>query len=314
MAYRKKCTQCLRSFALVIRSSPIVPRRVLFQRIPTISVKTSPLPPLLLLLILVVSAVYAPIVRELVRDWARDPNYSHGFLVPLISAFLLWRQRREFSRLTPDASNLGLVGILVAAALLVIGSAAAEVFTQRVSLLILFGSLVLFLGGTSRLRKVAFPLSFLLLAIPLPYILYYSLTAPMQALAARVAVLGLGWVGVPALAQGNIIHLPETSLEVAEACSGIRSLYAFLALGALLAHSMSIPLWGKLLVFLSTIPVSIAANAVRVWGSGISAYLVGPRAVEGTAHEVFGIVVFGGAILVFLLVRKGVRVLWPSAS
>jgi exosortase len=115
-------------------------------------------------------------------------------------------------------------------------------------------------------------------------------------------------------AQGNIIHLPETSLEVAEACSGIRSLYAFLALGALMAYSMSIPFWGKLLVFLSTIPLSIAANAVRVWGSGIGAHLFGPKAVQGTVHELFGVVIFAGAILVFLTVRKGARVLWPSAS
>ncbi|HET9233670.1 MAG TPA: archaeosortase/exosortase family protein, partial [Candidatus Eisenbacteria bacterium] len=91
-------------------------------------------------------------------------------------------------------------------------------------------------------------------------------------------------------------------------------LYAFLALGALLANSMPIPFWGRVLVFLSTIPLSIAANAFRVWSSGIGAYLVGPQAVQGTVHELFGIIVFAGAILFFLMVRKGARVLWPSAS
>ena len=275
---------------------------------------TWPVSPLLLLLLLVVAAVYTPVLGQLARDWFHDPNYSHGVLVPVISLFLLWRGRKEFRTLPLKPVNLAVVGVLGAAFLLVMGVAGAEVFTQRISFVLLLASLVLFLSGRAWFKKAAFPLAFLLLAIPLPYILYYSITAPMQAWAARVAVIGLGWVGVPALAQGNIIHLPETSLEVAEACSGIRSLYAFLALGALLARSMSIPFWGRLLVFLSTIPVSIAANAVRVWGSGVSAHLAGPKAVQGTVHELFGVLIFGGAILVFLLVRRGVRVLWHSAS
>ena len=273
-----------------------------------------PVSPWFLLLVLVVAAVYAPVLAELARDWVHDPNYSHGILVPVISGFLLWRSRKDFRALPLAPQNAGLIGIMASALLLVVGVAGAEVFTQRVSFVLLLASLVLFFAGRAWLKKAAFPLAFLLLAIPLPYLVYYSLTAPMQALAAKAAVMGLGWVGVPAMAQGNIIHLPETSLEVAEACSGIRSLYAFLALGALLARSMSIPFWGKVIVFLSTIPLSIAANAVRVWGSGVSAHLAGPRAVEGTVHELFGVVIFAGAILVFLLVRKGARVLWPSAT
>lgn len=273
-----------------------------------------PVSPWLLLLVLVVAAVYAPVLAQLAGDWLHDPNYSHGLLVPVVSGFLLWRSRKGFRAIPPVPMNAGLLGVLAAAVLLVVGAAGAEVFTQRVSFVLLLASLVLFLAGRGWLKKAAFPLAFLLLAIPLPYLVYYSLTAPMQALAAHAAVTGLGWVGVPAVAQGNIIHLPETSLEVAEACSGIRSLYAFLALGALFAHSMSIPMWGKLIVFFSTIPLSIAANAVRVWGSGISAHLAGPKAVEGTVHEVFGLIIFAGAILVFLLIRKGVRVLWPSAT
>ena len=273
-----------------------------------------PVSPLFLLLVVVVAAVYAPVVAQLAGDWFHDPNYSHGVLVPLISGFLLWRARKDFRSLPLAPTSLGLVGVVGAGFLLVAGVAGAEVFTQRMSLVLLLASLVLYLAGPAWFKKAAFPLAFLLLAIPLPYLVYYGLTAPMQAWAAKVAVTGLGWVGVPAVAQGNIIHLPETSLEVAEACSGIRSLYAFLALGALMAHSMSIPFWGKTLVFLSTIPLSIAANAVRVWGSGVSAHLAGPKAVEGTVHELFGLIIFAVAILVFLMVRKGVRLLWPSAS
>jgi exosortase len=259
------------------------------------------------------SLFYAPVLVELARDWLRDPNYSHGFLIPVISGFLVWQRRRALAALPPRPTLWGLVGVLAAAGLLVLGAAGAEVFTQRVSWVLLLASVVLFLAGWPWLRKTAFPIGFLLFAVPMPYVLYYSLTGPMQGFAARCAIAGLRGVGVPAVAQGNIIHLPETSLEVAEACSGIRSLYAFLALGALLARSLPIPWWGRALVFLATIPLSVAGNAVRVWGTGIGTYTIGPSAAEGTLHELFGLIIFGSALGVLVLVRKGARVLWSSA-
>jgi exosortase len=261
---------------------------------------------------LAIAAVYAPVLAELVRDWARDPNYSHGFLVPVVSAVLLWQRRTELAALPARPSWWGLVGILGSLALLVLGTAGAEVFTQRVSLVTLLASLVLFLSGWPRLRRTAFPLAFLLLAIPLPYVVYYGLTQPLQGVAARAAVAGLNLVGILTVREGNIIHLPGTSLEVAEACSGIRSLYAFLALGALLARSLPVPGWARWLVFAATIPLSVVGNALRVWGTGVAAHLAGPAAAEGTVHEMFGLFVFAIALVVLALVGKGARSLWSS--
>jgi exosortase len=263
-------------------------------------------------LLAVVGAVYASVLVGLVRDWIHDPNYSHGFLIPVVSTFLLWKGRAARRALPRAPSNWGLVGILLALGLLVLGSAGAEVFTQRVSFVLLVASLVCFLLGWGWLRAVAFPICLLLLAIPLPYLIYYSLTGPMQSFAAKCAVAGLKLIGVPAIGAGNVIHLQGTSLEVAEACSGIRSLYAFLALGALLAYSMTIPVWGRILVFLMTIPLSVAANAFRVWASGVGAALIGPQATRGIVHELFGLIVFATALGVLLLCRQGARKLWPS--
>jgi exosortase len=260
----------------------------------------------------VVTFAYGSVLLELVRDWLHDPNYSHGLLIPGVSAFLIWKDRRHLGSLPRSPSNLGVLGILLAACMLILGAAAAEVFTQRVSLIVLLAAIVLFVLGWRSLERLAFPLALLLLAIPLPYLLYYSLTGPLQAYAARCAVFGLDLVGVPAFAQGNVIHLSGASLEVAEACSGVRSLYALLALGALLAHSMTIPVWGRTLVFLMTIPLSIVTNAFRVWASGLGAHFIGPRATEGTVHELFGLIVFATALGLFLLVRRGARNLWPS--
>ncbi len=259
------------------------------------------------------AVVYAPVAAELVRDWNRDANYSHGFLVPFISVYLIWQRRAELAHtpLRPAASGIAL--LLVAGGLLVLGVAGAEVFTQRVSLVAALAGAVWFLAGGVWLRKLAFPILFLSVAVPLPYVIYYDLTGPLQAMAAKGAIQGLRLVGIPAVAEGNIIHLPEASLEVAEACSGIRSLYAFLALGALLARTLPLPAWGRVLVFLLTIPLSVVGNAIRVWGSGVAAYLFGARYAEGLAHELFGLVVFAVALVLLGLIGRGVSRLWPSA-
>lgn len=265
-----------------------------------------------LALLLVVLLTYSPVVLELYRDWIRDPNYSHGLVIPAISLYLLFSKRKELLHAAVAPSSIGVLGVILAQAILILGTAGAEVFTQRVSLVLLLCSLVLFLWGWRHLRLVAFPLAFLLLAIPLPYIIYYGLTMPMQALAAKVAIMGLKGVGVQAYAQGNIIHLAQVSLEVAEACSGIRSLYAFLAVGALVAYKTPIPLWGRLLLFASAIPLSIAGNAVRVWGTGLGVYLVGPEMAEGTIHEAFGFLVFAICLGIFVFFKRLVRNLWSS--
>ncbi|MFB3908275.1 MAG: exosortase/archaeosortase family protein [Candidatus Eisenbacteria bacterium] len=257
-----------------------------------------------LALIAAIVVAYVPVLFELGRDWLRDPNYHHGILIPLISGYLIWKHKKALNTLSARPAWFGLAGLLISAALLLLGSAASEVFTQRVSLVLLLASLAIYLFGWRHLRLVGFPIAFLLLAIPLPYVIYYGLTAPMQAFAARCALAGLHLVGIPAVNQGNIIHLPEASLEVVEACSGIRSLYAFLAVGALLASSARMSAGWRVALFLTTIPVAIAGNALRVWGSGVQTWLFGPKATQGTLHEIFGLLVFAISLAVFLLIKK----------
>jgi exosortase len=148
----------------------------------------------------------------------------------------------------------------------------------------------------------------------LPYVIYYSITAPMQSFAARCAAWGLRAVGVQALAQGNIMHLPQGSMGVAEACSGIRSLYAFLALGALVAYFTAIPIWGRFLIFFLTIPLAVIGNAFRVWGSGLGVWLIGPSFAQGAPHELFGVFVFVVSFAIFFGLRKTVRILWSHGT
>jgi exosortase len=266
-------------------------------------------------LMLTVCVVFASVASEIVGDWRRDANYSHGFLIPLVSAYTLWQKKSVLRNTRRSPSLWGLAGLIGALCLFVVGTAAAEVFTQRVSFLILCGSLVCFLFGWRHLRLVVFPIVFLTLAIPLPYVIYYGITMPMQALAAKIAAGGLMVIGIPAMVQGNMIHLAGgVSLEVAEACSGIRSLYAFLAVGALMAYSLRIAWWGRLVVFATAIPLTIAGNAFRVFGSGVAASFFGMEATRGAIHETFGLVVFVVTLSLFYAVQKVAQSIWSHGT
>jgi len=207
-----------------------------------------------------------------------------------------------------DARALALVA--VALGCLLLGSAGAEYFLQRVSLVLLLFGLVWLGCGTAWARLCLFPVAFLLFAVPVPYVLYYSLSFPLQQLAARAAALGLGAVGIPAVRVGNTIDLPNASLEVAEACSGLRSLVSLLALGALFARFGQDRPARRWLLFLATIPVAILGNAIQVFATGIGVFSGGARWAEGGIHETMGLVTFafGIAMLAVLsFVLKGFR-------
>lgn len=240
--------------------------------------------------------IYAPVARELWFDWWHDDNYSHGVLVPAITVFLLWSRRDEF-RARPVATDpRGLLLIVPSIGLLLLGTAGAEYFLQRVSMVGLFGGLIWFGCGAAWARVALFPIGFLMFAIPVPYVIYYSLSFPLQQLAARVASMALVTIGVPAVRVGNSIELPGHTLEVAEACSGLRSLVSLLALGALFARFSQEQAWKRWFLFGCTVPVAIAGNALRVFVTGLGVYTSGPQWAEGTLHEAMGMVVFAFAM------------------
>jgi exosortase len=168
--------------------------------------------------------LYGGIVRDLAWQWWDDPNYTHGFLVPLFSGFLVWQRRKQLAALPSDGSWIGLPVLLAGLGVLLLGEIGAENFLMRSSLIAVLAGVVLFHLGRQVFRMVAFPLLFLLFMVPLPATLFYAVAFPLQNLAARNAAWTLDTLGVPVLLDGNIIHLTKQSLGVAEACSGIRSL------------------------------------------------------------------------------------------
>lgn len=244
------------------------------------------------ILIGLVVALYSSVLQGLVTQWWSDSDYSHGFLVPIFSGYVLWRQRERWMNVQIRPSNLGLLVMLGAVGLLLVGSLGAELFTSRFSLLILLAGMILFLGGWKLLRALSFPLSFLILMIPFPVIIYNQITFPLQLIASRLATFGLELVQVPVLREGNVLILPNYSLEVIEACSGIRSLMTLITLAVAYGYLIEPCRWVRYMLVLLMLPIAILSNAIRVIGAGILTYYFGPKAAEGFFHEFTGWVIF----------------------
>lgn len=241
-----------------------------------------------------------PSLSQLVAGWAADGNYSHGFLIVPISIWLFWRQRQEL-QFPARTSPGGLILFIVGCFGLILGMAASELFTTRVSLVLILSGIGLHYLGWQNFRKVWFPFFFLLFMIPIPGTIYHSLTLPLQLFATKVSVGMLQMIGVPCYAKGNIIQLPDYQLEVLEACSGLRSLVTLMALGALYGN-LSMP--GKvrpIIVFLATIPIAIVTNIFRIFVTAIVAYAISTEIAESFLHELSGLLVFGVALILTLI-------------
>ncbi len=258
--------------------------------------------PVALGLAVVLGLLYWPILRDLGAQWWDDANYNHGFLIPVFSAFLVWRERRRLAAIPLAPTSFGLLVLLAGIGLLLLGDIGAENFLMRSSLLVILAGLVLFLAGRGIFRAVLFPLGYLLFMIPLPGILFYAITFPLQRIAAEQAAWALDLLGVPVLLDGNIIHLSQISLGVTEACSGIRSLISLLAGAAAWAYLMLPVGWLSVLFVASAIPITILANSARVVATGLIGQWFGVEYASGFFHEFAGWVVYLFAFACLILV------------
>lgn len=264
----------------------------------------------IIFILVLILAVYLPVLLDLVVDWYQDDNYSHGFLILPIAAWLIWRKRNELVETPTKMNNLGLLMAIGSLFLLIAGTAGAEYFTARVSFVGLLFSLCLYFFGWQFTRKIWFAFFFMLFMIPIPYVIYYAATFPMQLLASKVAGVVLNAIGLPLIRQGNILHIPNYTLEVAEACSGIRSLFSLLALGALFAYFTQDNKFKAVILFLATVPIAIAGNVFRVTVTALGAHTVSIKFAEGTLHEISGLIVFVFSLI--LLFALGAILKWEK--
>jgi exosortase A len=256
--------------------------------------------------------LYWPVITKLVHDWGLNENYSHGYLIPPLAAYLAW-ERREQLRSTPASGSwLGLVVISGSLTVLLIGVLGAELFLSRIAMLGTVAGAVLFILGRRHLNLLAFPLGVLLLMIPIPAILFNQIVFPLQLIASQAGEAAVAAAGIPVLREGNIIILANTTLEVAEACSGIRSLVSLLTLAIVFGYFTDPRAGVRVAIALSAIPVAIVANALRVAGTGIAAHYYGSAAAEGFFHSFSGWIVFIAAFIMLFGIVGLLRWLMPE--
>lgn len=247
-----------------------------------------------------IGILYATNFAKLFSDWSVDENYSHGFFVPLAFFWMLWRQRQELENIKISPRSWGILIVLFALIQLAAGTWGAENFVAHSSLLVLLCGIVVFLFGTEMLRAVAFPIAWLLFMIPLPSIIFYSLTFPLQLLASKLAVGILDLLRVPNVCEGNVLYLANFTAGVEEACSGIRSLISILAFAVLLGYLLNMSVRSRWILAIAAIPIALGMNAARVAGTGLVGNYLGTRWAEGFFHTFSGWLLFIGSLAIML--------------
>jgi exosortase len=242
--------------------------------------------------LLSIGSLYGPVLAKLARFWRTDPMYSHGFVVAPIALFLVWRQRDRLRAATVAPSNAGLLVLALGLGLFIVGTLGAELFLTRFSLIAVLAGTIAFAFGWEHLRLVAFPLAFLIFMIPLPTIVFDRVAVSLQLVASQLGERLLTAVNVPVLRDGNLLRLANGTLDVNEACSGIRSIVALLMIAALVGYLGGSGVWRRTALIAAAVPLAIVLNGVRVAATGLAVSRFGLVAAEGLAHETMGWAVF----------------------
>jgi exosortase len=276
---------------------------------PNASSRLDWLPYVTIALLLVV--LYYRVALKLVYDWYTIPDYSHGFLVPFFAAFLIWDKRKILKATPIRQAWSGIVLVIFALMVLILGVYGVELFTARMSFILLLTGLIATFFGWGMVRELRFPLLVLVLAIPFPAILFNRITFPLQLLASEIASDILPLLKVPTLHEGNVIELPIMKLEVAEACSGIRSLMSLFTLAVFYGYFLEKTTKRRVILALASIPIAVTANVARIVGTGLCVQYWDPERALGFFHEFSGWVMFVVSLACLYLVHRAMRLISP---
>src|ERR1035437_1376119 len=249
---------------------------------------------------LLIMACYAPVLKAMVTQWGSDPDMGHGFFVPVIAGYIVWQKRNELVAIKPQPNWWGLAVVMIGAVQLIVGTLGVELFLSRTSFVIVLIGAVWLLGGDLMLKKLAFPLFLLFFMVPIDAVIYNQITFPLQLLASRLPAGALSLIAIPVLREGNVLELPNQKLSVVEACSGIRSLLSLTFLSLVYGYFFEKKTWLRTILFFSTIPIAIVANASRVTITGIMTQVKAELA-EGFFHEAEGWVIFMVALVILIV-------------
>jgi exosortase D (VPLPA-CTERM-specific) len=263
-------------------------------------------------ILLLIAWLYGSVLARLFWQWINDPNFSHGIFVPAFSLFVLWQNRKRLSSFEPVPSWSGLAVLVCGLLMLMLGVLGAELFFSRFSFLVLLAGLIVVFSGWPLFRAVLFPWAFLILMIPIPQIVFQQVTFPLQLLASKLSAGLLPIAGVPVLREGNVIVLPSMSLEVAEACSGIRSLLSLVTLAIIYGYLMESRKWVRVVLACSAVPIAVVANSFRIFGTGLLVQYWDPDKAKGFFHVFSGWLIFVVSLIMLFTFHRVISLIWKD--
>ena len=258
--------------------------------------------------------IYFPILTSMARQWRDQSDYSHGFVIAPLAIYFAWERRKKLRRAPVAPSLLGLIPLAIGTLTLAIGRFGVELMNMRASFVFTLMGITLLILGREVFKILAFPLAFMFLMVPLPQSRVNTVAFPLQLIAADPATEFMQWIGIPALREGNILHLARTQLFVEEACSGLRSLMALITLGVAFAYFFRKSWLERAIIVASAFPIAIAVNAFRVALTGILTHHIGQDAAGGWMHQTEGLFTFGIAFLLLLGESALLQRYWPRPS
>lgn len=256
--------------------------------------------------------LYGSILARLFSQWMNDPNFSHGIFVPIFVLFVLWQDRKRLAQIEAGPSWSGIGLIMIGLLMLMLGVLGAELFFSRTSLLVVLAGLIVLFQGWTFFRAVLFPWACLMLMIPIPSLLLQKVTFPLQLVAARLSSDFLPFCGVPVLREGNVIKLPAMPLEVAEACSGIRSLLSLVTLAIIYGYLMDKRPWVRVVLGISAVPIAVLANSFRIFGTGLLVQYWDPDKAQGFFHAFSGWLIFVVSLIMLFALHRIINWIWPD--
>ena len=228
----------------------------------------------------------------MVMTWARKEEYSHGFMIPAITLFLIWQKKDQLEKMTFDGSWTGFVVVLLGLMIFVLGELSTLYIIIQYSFIVVLLGLVLSVTGWRVIREIWVPLAFLIFMIPLPPFLYQELSAQLQLVSSQIGVAFIRLFNISVYLEGNVIDLGSYKLQVVEACSGLRYLFPLASLAFISAYFFKTSFWKRCVVFLSSIPITIFMNSFRIGAIGVLVEYWGIAAAEGFLHDFEGWVIF----------------------
>ncbi len=257
------------------------------------------------------AAIYYPTFVWMVGRWmAKEGYYSHGFLVPLVCLVLVWMKKNELQNLRRRPQNAGYgLGLIIAGVGIHLISMWWRIhFTSAISMIIVLAGLVLYFFGRGVLRKLLFPIAFLIFMVPIPLVMIANISLKMKLFVAQAATIIVNRLSIPAVRDGSMILMRNSYIEVGAPCSGLKSLISLLALSAVFAYLIRGSYLKKSILFLAAVPIAILSNMLRIVLLCIISEIYGMEVGLGFFHDFSGFLVFAIALVLLLGVNKALSV------